>query len=268
MPTRGASMEPQVERGMKFADYLANPALNCSLLKEIAVSPGKLAWRRENPKEQTPAMLFGSAVDCLLFDGEAAYQERYVEHPGLDFRTVAGKAWKAANEGKSIVPAEVKGCAQAVREHPIAAGFLDEGECQLSLFWTDAETGIDLKARPDIFVPVNFGALVDLKTTDSADPEAFAKIAYRFRYHWQAAMYLDGLSACFGEQHNEAVYIVAERDPPHRVEVMRLGEAELELGRDEYRIALRKYAECERNNHWPLSTGEVQELHFPGWAFK
>lgn len=266
-------MEPQVARGLPFSVYLAHPALNCSLLKEIAASPGQLAWRRENPKEQTPAMLFGSAVDCLLFEGEAAYQERYVQHPGYSLATKAGKEWKAANEGKDIVPAEAESCAKAVREHPIAAGYLANGEFQLSLFWTDAETGVDLKVRPDIYLgtaAVDPGDVLypDLKTTDSADPQEFAKIAYRLRYHWQAAMYLDGLTACFGEQHEEAVYIVAERNPPHRVEVMRLGEAELEMGRDEYRAALRLYAECERNNHWPFNTGDVQRLHFPPWAFK
>lgn len=261
-------MDSQIARGLPFSIYLAHPALNCSLLKEIAISPGRLAWRRENPMEQTPNMLFGSAVDCLLFDGEAAYQERYVQHPGYSLATKAGKAWKAANEGKQIVPAEVKGCAQAVREHPIAAGFLDEGESQLSLFWTDSETGIDLKARPDTFVPVNFGLLVDLKTTDSADPEDFARIAYRLKYHWQAAMYLDGLTACTGETHEEVVYIVAERDPPHRVEIMRLGAAELELGRDEYRAALWLYAEHERRGEWPSSSGQIQPLAFPAYAFR
>jgi hypothetical protein len=264
-------MKPQIARGLPFADYLDHPELNCSLLKEIAISPGRLAWRRENPKEQTPNMLFGSAVDCLLFDGDEAYQERYVEHPGLDMRTVAGKAWKAANEGKQIVPAEVKGCARAVHGHSVAHGLIADGESQLSLFWADAETGIKLKARPDIYVAKGSRfrpILADLKTTDSADPEAFAKIAYRFRYHWQAAMYLDGLTACFGEPHDEAIYIVAERDPPHRVETMRLGAAELELGRDEYREALRLYARCKASNNWPMSSGEVQPLHFPGWAYK
>ena len=190
---------------------------------------------------------------------------------GLSGRSAAGKAWKqwAESQGLSILSRDdiqrVRDTVEAIHHHEHAYTMLHAGQSQLSIVWRDEETGVLCKARLDLYTT---GAIIDLKTTVDADPETFAKLAFAFRYHWQAAFYCDGMTAITGEPHDEFSYIVAEREPPHRVEVMRLGMAELEMGRAEYRDALRLYAECEKNNHWPTSSGTVQELRFPGWAFK
>lgn len=262
-------MKPGIHKDLPFEDYLAIDALNCSLLKEIAKSPGHLAYRREYPIEPTPVMVFGSAVDCLVFEGYSAFASQYALKPDdMDMRTKVGKLWKASIGDKQIVPETAETCAAAVVDNREASALIDDSSAQLSIVWEDRFTGLLLKGRPDAYLCTNFGVLVDLKTTDNADPEQFARKAHGLRYHWQAAMYLDGMTKLTGERHDEFVYVVVERDPPHRVEVMRLGQAEIELGRDEYRRALQLYAECKANDNWPTSSGEVQDLHFPAWAFK
>ena len=260
--------EPGMFHGIPFDVYRAWPGLNMSLLKEITRSPGHLQHRRENPIVATPVMTFGSAVDCLLFDGQEAFDAQYaIKPPGFDGRTKLGKEWAKQQAGLEIVSGAVLDCVTAIRENANALDLVDAGQSQLSIVWTDEETGILCKGRLDLYQS-DVHLITDLKTTGDSDPEAFAKLAANYKYSWQAAWYCDGMAAITGQPHDEFMYIVAERDPPHRVEVMRLGMAELEMGRAEYREALRLYAQCEANNHWPTSTGEIQTLRFPGWAFK
>lgn len=269
-------MEAEIIEKLPFADYLQIPALSQSTLKHIERSPGHLQAYLERGLKRTPEMIFGSAVDCLVFDGPQVFHDRYaVRPPGMDLRTKAGKAWKADHGHKETIPDTVLSCAGAVVGYPPAAQLLEAARFQLSLVWRDEETGVWLKGRPDAYVVgghIGEGSdppvAIDLKTTDDASPEAFAKKAYNLRYHWQAAMYLDGLEAIAGEPHCEFMFIVAEREPPHRVEVYWLPASIIEQGREEYRAALEKYAYWDNRGEWPLNSGQVLPLSFPGWAFK
>jgi hypothetical protein len=190
---------------------------------------------------------------------------------GLSPLTAAGKAWKAwaEREGKRVLSQDeqdrVRGAVFAVQDYAPAAAYLQDETCryQPSLFWED-DTGLTLKGRPDAITDT---ALIDLKSTENAAPEAFERILHAGRYHWQAAMYRDGLEA-LGQEIDECVLIVVERDPPHRVEVYRLDDSALELGRDEYCAQLRAYADCLKHDCWPLSTGSVQPIGVPAWAWK
>ncbi|NBO40554.1 MAG: hypothetical protein EBU92_03265, partial [Betaproteobacteria bacterium] len=62
----------------------------------------------------------------------------------------------------------------AIANHAGACTLLD-GDIAIenSMFWTDQETGIECRARPDIIRPD--GLIVDLKTTQDAGASAFAK---------------------------------------------------------------------------------------------
>lgn len=263
-------MDPGVYHSVPFKDYLAWPHVSKSLLVEMLRSPGHLQYRRTHPLEPTPAMVWGSALDCLLFEGLDAFNRRFAYKPeGLDLRTKAGKAWAASLDAGTNVLSPGSGvldAAAAALRHPEVDSWLYNGMAQVSAVFDCPHTGVRVKIRPDI----DCGAplLVDLKSTDKADHDSFARRAYQLRYHWQAAMYLDGMSAATGEDYDEFNFIVVERDPPHRVEVYRLGAAEIEQGRDEYRAALAMYAECEKINNWPTTTGRIQPLSFPGWAMR
>jgi hypothetical protein len=261
-------MKPGVHHNVPFEDYLAWPHVSKSLLVEMLRSPGHLQYRRAHPLEPTPAMVWGSALDCLVFEGRMAFDRRFVVRPdGIDLRTMVGKAWAASLPIglQSILgdPAVID-AAHAVDEHPEAGPMIRFGRAQVSAAFDCPHTGVRVKIRPDIVCETT--ALADLKSTDRADPDSFARRAYQLRYHWQAAIYLDGMSAATGEDYDEFSFIVVERDPPHRVEVYRLGLAEIEQGREEYRAALAMYADCEKTNKWPTTTGRIQPLTFPDWA--
>jgi hypothetical protein len=260
-------MKSEIIHGLSFDRYLEIPALSQSTLKRIERSPAHLQHYLQHGMARTPFLDFGAAADCLLFDGVEQFEARFaVKPPGLDGRTKAGRAWKAEHGDKIVIPPTVETCVEAVRAHPIAADLFSGGEAQLSVVWQDEETGVWLKGRPDYYIPGDCPTVVDLKTTDDAGPDAFGRKAFGLRYHWQAALYLDGLTAVAETPHDDFVLVVAERDPPHRVEAYRVPDSIIEQGRQEYRDALALYAQCLHNDCWPTSSGQILTLEFPAWA--
>ena len=79
----------------------------------------------------------------------------------------------------------------ALAQNPLAASFLSAGEPEVSIFSEDEETGLAIKGRLDWIQPN--GTIVDLKTVGAgkASPKEFAKQVASFKYHMQAAHYLE-----------------------------------------------------------------------------
>jgi len=262
--------------GLDFADYRKLDAVSKSDLTEIVKTPAHYQWRLEHPLTPTDAMIFGSAVDCWITEGEENFRSRYVMRPpGLDLRTKAGKAWRTEADGKTVVPsqlngqpASVPGVIDAIARHDRAQDMIDECGRQVSLLWTDKGTGIRLRGRPDFLHDGGSPYILDLKTSSKTDPDGFGAQALRLKYHWQAAMYLDGAIACYQWDFKDFYFLVVDPAPPHPVELYKLGEAEIELGRSQYRDALRLLNRCLANENWPSSTGVVRELVYPTWAWK
>jgi hypothetical protein len=264
-------MKPELIHGLPFDAYNAIEAERKSTLTAMAESPGAYRHRCDTPFEATPAMDFGDAVDTLLFEGKDALHERFAMKPeGMSLSTKDGRAFKKANEGKLIVPAhEVYSTALAVLMDPVAAGFLYEGDTQVSAFAQDEDSGLWCKVRPDIcrrtYKPTDVPTLADLKVTGVFELHAWTRIAYRLKYHWQAAMYCDVMTAATGNYHEHFFFIVAENKPPHHVAVRECPVSVIEQGRADYKAALRKVRECRDANYWPTSTGEVQTMEFERW---
>jgi len=268
-------MRAELIHDLPFDDYNAIEAERKSTLTAMAESPGAYRHRCDTPFEASPAMDFGSAVDTLLFEGKDALLEQFAMRPeGLKLTTKAGKAWKRDNPG-IIVPAhEVYSTALAALMDPIARRFLDEGEFQVSGFWQDEDSGLWCKCRPDIYdeskpawtewtqaIPV----VADLKITGVIDPHAWTRVAYRLKYHWQAAMYLDGMTEATGVPHELFYFIVAESKPPHQVRVYETPSSVIAQGRAEYQMALMQVKACRDADYWPTSTGKVETIKFERW---
>ena len=82
------------------------------------------------------------------------------------------------------------------------------------MMWQIGETWC--RARPDALDPN--GLIVDLKTSQDASPDAFARTAATFKYHLQAAWYIDGLHAAGVTPEQTAfAFVVIEKTPPHSV---------------------------------------------------
>ncbi|MDE7234713.1 MAG: PD-(D/E)XK nuclease-like domain-containing protein, partial [Ruminiclostridium sp.] len=73
-------------------EYHSGGGISKSDLDLIHTCPEKYRYKQDNPgEEQTPALLFGSAVHKLILEPERFYDE-YAVFPACDKRTKDGKA--------------------------------------------------------------------------------------------------------------------------------------------------------------------------------
>lgn len=260
---------------MTNEEYHAHGAVSKSDLDLINRSPLHYMDSRQNRKEQTEAMLFGSVVHKLVLEPES-FAAEYAVAPKFDRRTKAGKqAWQDFSDSignETVISEELYTEAQAVAgavlANPIANKLLAGGQAEQSFFWTDAETGVECKCRPDYLLRER-GLVIDLKTTENASPERFAKSAYDYRYHVQAWWYLHGLQQC-GIDANDFVFVAVEKKPPYAVCVYAADDLMLRLGEMEAMENLRTYAECKQSGIWYgyEKEPEIHSLSLPDWVIR
>jgi len=147
--------------------------------------------------------------------------------------------------------------------------FLSEGLAEKSAFWTDSETGILCKCRPD-WLKLRFGrasGIADVKSCCNASADAFSKSIAQFSYDIQAAFYQDGVYAATGER-VPFYFIAVEKDAPHAVAVYRASDEMIVTGREKYRTGLHLIKWCRDNNLWPAyqPNGEIETIDLPRWA--
>jgi len=179
---------------------------------------------------------------------------------GLDRRTKEGKTVYAELSSQYrylVTPAEaadILGMAEAARA--VAGSLLAGATVEESIRWERA--GVACKSRID---GRNGGVVFDLKTT--TDATAFEREAFRYRYHVQAAFYLDALRAC--EQPAERfAFVVVEKTAPYLSTVFWADDDVIDAGRIEYLRDLEIYKRCLADDYWP-GLPEEQTLSLPQW---
>lgn len=239
-------------------DYRALSAINKSGLDQINKSPAHYQAYLRQPQEPTAAMILGTATHYGVFQPELFYRHFFARPDGIDGRTKEGKAQLSelgkANAGKTMLSLEdfqtVEAMMKAVRNHPTASQLISGGKAEMSALCQDPELGVLCKARPD-YLGTN-GIIVDLKTTDDASFFAFQRKVRSFRYHVQAAWYLDTVNAAMGGQYyNRFILLVIEKEAPHGIILYELDSEAIRLGKLEARANLKTYAECLKKNEWP-----------------
>jgi exodeoxyribonuclease VIII len=183
--------------------------------------------------------------------------------------------WLANNGQRTVLEPEewdqLMNMRDAVMAHPIARALLTgrPGKAEQSVYWVDQATGVLCRCRPDFWRDDNL--IVDLKTTEDASPEGFAKSIANWSYDTQAAFYADGVLAATGKPLRAFVFLAVEKSArvvegqPLGVAVYQLDEAGTELGRAKYREDLGVYAQCVKSNVWPCYGDKLQTISLPQW---
>lgn len=231
----------------------------------------KLDPKREKP-EETEALIIGRAIHTATQE-YAQFNQEFVVSPGFNRRKNDGKAeyadFVAKHAGKDILDQDQYNLVMKVREailnHPLAKRLLMSGYVENTYYWTDPDTGVKCKCRPDFLNKLGIG--VDIKSTEDASPDAFGRSATKYRYPVQGAFYTDGLEAN-GIYLDSFVFIAVEKKPPYAVACYELPSRGYDIGRQQYKANLRTYAECKASNEWPGYSDIITPLQLPGWAFK
>lgn len=252
------------------ADYNRHPATRNSDLGHLLKSPAHYWHHKNSPREATDAMELGTAIHFGVLEPEKFYA-RYAALPETcDLRTKLGQAAKAAiaESGKMPLKAAefqtVERIIEAVYSHPNASKYLSGGKVEHAYFWTDPESGVECKAKPDYLR--DDGIYIDLKSTEDASADEFVRSVMKYGYPRQAAFYQDGLKAATGRTLAGTVFIAVEKKAPHGIGVFMPDDLMIEYGRAQYKEALATLAECLRANQFPGYTTETQALSLPGWV--
>lgn len=257
------------------------PSISSSGLRAIARCPAKYWWNSPlNPnrpaQDEARHFTFGRAAHDLVLDGVGWPSRYHVLPEGFDAR--ATKKWADAIGFMEIAQAggmtilrhddwlAIKEMAAALKRHPISKA-LSRGKAEQSIVWKDAETGVWLRCRPD-FLPDNRRLVPDYKTTTDAHPDSFQKDMANYGYFQQAAHYLDGLAAVFGEDQRAFYFIAQEKNPPYIVQPFALDESAIEWGRKLNRKAIRTFARCLEKNEWPGYSTDFVTVALPQWQVK
>ncbi|GAF92676.1 unnamed protein product, partial [marine sediment metagenome] len=154
----GVEIKDGIYPNMPYDVYATIPAINYSILKFFGQSAAHARKQMLRPKKPTEAMEFGTDIHCAIFEPKR-FDAEYVSVPKLDMRTKIGKeAWakhEKENAGKNILfEADYKACLgmrKRVDEHEGIAALLrgGKGANELTIVWTDPETGERCKSRID-----------------------------------------------------------------------------------------------------------------------
>lgn len=249
-------------------EYNAIEAVNWSSLKWMRESPQMYRYRLSVPMEDTPALALGRATHCLVFEPNTFEAEFTIWQVGRR----AGKEWdafQAANADKTILREQdadlVTQLAESIRRHPLVQPYLDDGEFERPVTWTDPDTGLACKAKPDWLLPAR-GILLDLKTCVSAEAHRFGAMAARLGYHLQMAHYANACAYGLKWRPARVLIVAAEKEPPHDVAVFEMSADDLYLANEEVCELLRKVKVCRLTGSWPGRYLEEQALCLPAWV--
>lgn len=227
-------------------------------------------YRSENLAEsESRALIVGDAVHTLILEPHLFYK-KFCVGTKINRTTKDGKELATLMEmshiGKvALSQAEfdlIKNIEKSIGKHEHAPKLIANSVYEKSIYWTDKESGLLCKARPDIW---NDNYIADLKTTACAAERSFKQSIPAFGYHIQAAMLLDAVEAVKGNRLDKFIFIAVEKTRPFAIAIYQLSEEAIEAGRCIYKNALIAIADLIEKNIWP--SYEYQIVGLPKWAY-
>ena len=198
------------------------------------------------------------AVHTLVLE-PSQWELEYAIYSGRrDKRTKAYQAFLSLNEGKTVLTpdeySQAMDISAAVLAHPWVVELLEDGDTYTEgpMFWEDIDAG-ECKGKADILhsSPSRGIILADLKTFATTDGRAIARQGGLSGWHLQAAHYLAGAQAMFGDLPASAFLIGVEAKAPHDVTVAQWSPDTLRAAEAERRGLLMRLRECVSAERWP-----------------
>lgn len=255
---------------LSAGEYHAHPARSKSYLWKLYTETP--AHAELSARKPTPAMDLGTAVHMATLEPHL-FHEKIIRGP--DDRR--GNKWKDALEegaayGKLVLTSgdfdKALLMGDAARKIPVVAQLAESQVLfEASAFWTDPETGVECRCRPDIYSPA-MEVMADLKGTGDASASFWARNAANLGYHAQESWYSGGWTRAGGGTVDGFIFIVIEDEFPHLSAVYELTPRAVEEGRAVMAKALAAYKKCRDSGIFPGYPDTVQELDIPAWAYR
>lgn len=264
---------PGFYRDIPAEDYHADrDTISSTGLRKLTppLTPADLRDYLDNPQEDTDALTFGR----MMHDRLAGIGPKLIAIGG-DWRTKAAQTEIAETVAAGFEPvkpdvfAQITGMVTQIESHATAKTLLTNGDPEVSAYFTDPGTGVNVRVRFDVLPEKRDGRRLivpDYKTTaKTADEHTFAKTCADYAYHQQADLYRRALIVLGIDDDPAFVFVVQSKRRPYLVNVIELDDEAMHLGRVLNDRALRIYAECLALNEWPGYGIGVKRVGLPGW---
>lgn len=238
--------------------------LSFTALKEFAKSPNHYLAYKEKKSVDSPALRRGRLIHKLVLEPDA-FSKEFAVAPTCDRRTKVGKElWHdfeffcTNNNLTAVTQAEyieADAVARAIEKNPISRDLLRS--CKHFEQHIEGELyGVDFHG----YVDAMGDCVVDLKTTQAADPDSFARTIVNNRYYLQAAIY------CRITGIDRFMFIAAETAVPHNVAVYELSADWFAIGDDYLETYVTRFKQWVAEGSPACSyVNEVKMLTPPSW---
>jgi len=212
---------------------------------------------------------FGHVAEMMLLEPEEDWKyvvfdpEKRPDPESDGFRSKVNKEWKAnfmeenQEAGNLIISKEdlekIKIMVSNARKNQNIVDLIKGSQTQPSIFWTDPETGIKLKTRPDLWKGVPDSPdeiiIVDVKTADDGSPDGFGKQMVNLNYPFQGLMQKEGAEFMTKKTVALYVYIVLEKKKPYNATTYVVPNEEFEKVNPAFRNMLKRLAKAQKDGY-------------------
>ena len=263
--------EPGIYRELDETVYHADPVIGGSLsstgAKQITKSPAHYRHYATFGMEPRAAFDRGHVIHKeILGIGEEIAVLEYDS-----FRSKAAQEARDQARAEHRIPilekdyAPLLDVANTVLDNPeIGPWFMDRPEnSEVSIFHKHPEYGVWMRGRIDrIIKDGDQTILIDVKTTQDADPALFGRTAAKFGYDLQRAWYKHIWEALTGDT-VRFLHVLVGLDEPTTLSVVELDDDFDWTGTELMNRALERYAECTRTGIWPGYPTAITEVGPP-----
>lgn len=270
------------------------PSLSNSIAKILIDQSPLHAWMahpRLNPKyvpQESSRFDLGTAAHDLILEGGTAKicvinPEDYRSKPTkAEPEGAIPKGWtngaiRAARDqarDNGLVPvlpwdhAAIKNMVEAAHkfiESSELRGIFQQGKPEQTIAWEE-DNGVCCRARLD-WLTNDHEIILDYKTTNNAEPEAFIRQIGSMGYDMQDAFYRRGMEKISGKR-PVFVFLAQEIEPPYACSLVSLSNAYLEIAEAKVRKAIDLWAECVSSGMWPSYDKRIHYAEPAGWQLQ
>ncbi len=277
-------MPAEIIYDMPSETYHSLQRLSASGIKKLLVSGTDFwaqSWMNPNREEmESDALNLGTAYHVAVLEGYDTFSKRYAVKDKVDGRTKEGKAyneqWVLDHPGAEPIKADVRDQIYASASLITATlPHFKDGKPEVTILWTDEETGVPMKSRLDWMSP---GIVNDLKTFSNSNGVPPLKLIAghigKFGYHVQAAVYREAYYQAHGHeadfnfvftQTGQATNIIA-RSFPRDLLLAQQGRDLMRQGINKFRDMFEKYGSKPWIETW--GNEALQDTDFPLWMME
>ena len=251
-------------------NYRQAEGLSGSVLGTFYDSPLKFKYEKENPKEPTEAMIFGSLCHSMLLEPETVSKTYAIKEKDKDYRKSSnvGKINAAAIEARGLPIVaydgqysytDAKAMIDVASKHPQIKKLLEgKGISEKAFYWE--EQGVKCKGKIDRYL-TDLNVLIDYKTARANDPKSFYWTVTEMGYLLQLAHYQAAIKHAYKLDAYPGMLIASqENTAPYVCRVYEVPQVLIDEAHEKRRAILSSYAECLATGKWTDVGDEILTL--------